>query len=127
MILNLRDVAKKLINTPTDSNTSRMVWIVSNSMRFSIAKTWQCLRTKQNWVAWHNLIWLSLNVLKFSLIVWLATFDRLNTLSRLKFWGINISSIVCCLCENEDQSRDHLFFAWLSPASMARGACYFIG
>ena len=60
-------------------------------------------------VEWHRLLWSSLTIPKHSVIVWMAILNRLPTMDRLISWGIETSG-TCCLCQEEVETRDHVFF-----------------
>ncbi|XP_074289608.1 uncharacterized protein LOC141614762 [Silene latifolia] len=50
-----------------------------------------------------------MNVPKHSFIFWLYALNRLSTRDRLVAHGI-CSETVCILCQQEDESKDHIFF-----------------
>ena len=77
--------------------------------KFTIAEVWQEIRPKKERVSWHKLLWSSLNIPKHAVVVWMAILNRLPTKDRLIAWGMEINGI-CCLCQNANESRDHLFF-----------------
>ena len=108
--MEVRDIAQNLLITPVDNAFGYVILIASKSGKFNITDTWRHLRLKKNKIPWHNFVWSSLNVPKFSFISWLAILDRLNTLSRMKYWGLNIQSTTCFLCLAQEECRDICFF-----------------
>ena len=83
MILKLRDIAKNLLFTPANGSPGCAIWVASKSEKFNVAHTWRYLKLKKDKVPWHNLVWFSLNVPKFSFISRLAVLDKLSTLLRM--------------------------------------------
>ena len=47
-------------------------------------------------------------MLRYSFISWLVVLNRLPTKDRMLRWRVNLDSC-CLLCEEELESRDHLF------------------
>lgn len=58
----------------------------------------------------HNLyigVWFTHSTPKYLVFAWLAALDRLSTGNRTKIW---MGQSHCVLCENAEESRNHLFF-----------------
>ncbi|XP_013633133.1 PREDICTED: uncharacterized protein LOC106338781 [Brassica oleracea var. oleracea] len=55
-------------------------------------------------------IWNSGGVPRHSFHAWLVTLNRLPTRDRLLSWGLAVPA-TCLLCNQGDESRDHLFFS----------------
>ncbi|XP_039070040.1 uncharacterized protein LOC120216777 [Hibiscus syriacus] len=98
----------------------------------SIKDIWHHIRNKDDKVTWHKLFWLPLHVPKYNIITWMAFLDRLPTKDRLIRMGFNIDGI-CVLCNEEMETRDHLFLhctvansVWSSVLNLngiCRGTC----
>ncbi|XP_039009389.1 uncharacterized protein LOC120137799 [Hibiscus syriacus] len=69
---------------------------------------WDEIRVKRDKVTWHNLIWFPLHIPKHSMIAWMTILDRLPTKNRLQQMGI-ITDGWCVLCNEDRETRDHLF------------------
>ncbi|XP_038997796.1 uncharacterized protein LOC120122767 [Hibiscus syriacus] len=69
---------------------------------------WDTTRVKRDKVNWHNLIWFPLHIPKHNMIAWIAILDRLPTKNRLQHMGI-LSDGLCVLCNDDMETRDHLF------------------
>lgn len=72
--------------------------VVSNAIRFH--------RPLQSWAP---LIWHKAMVHKHATTTWLFTLNRNPTRDRLSSWDPD-SLVICLLCGNQNESRDHLFF-----------------
>ena len=83
------------------------VWKVTGT-KFSIAEIWKVIWPRKEKVSWHKLLWSSLNIPRHAMVVWMAILNRLPTKDRLISWGMEVNGI-CCLCQNANETRDHLF------------------
>ncbi|CAG7864551.1 unnamed protein product, partial [Brassica rapa] len=85
-------------------------WVVNDKVcnGFSSARTWEVLRPRSTSKAWSTTVWFKGAVPKQAFNMWLANLNRLPTRARLASWGLNINKC-CCLCNVEDEVRDHLF------------------
>ena len=79
---------------------------------FSTKDTWNHIRTTSLTVSWHKGVWFTHNTPKFSFCVWLAAHNRLPTGERLLQWNGGAAG-TCVLCNNNIETRDHLFFSCL--------------
>ncbi|CAL9222223.1 unnamed protein product [Arabidopsis halleri] len=91
-----------------------VLWKGKNNMyqtKFCTRDTWNQIRTIMlNKVSWHNGIWFPHATPKFSFCSWLAVKNRLSTGDRLIQWNRRLQS-TCVLCNNNLETRDHLFFS----------------
>ncbi|XP_057808524.1 uncharacterized protein LOC131023004 [Salvia miltiorrhiza] len=76
---------------------------------FSIRKTYVAMRGTPEKVKWYPMISKSLAAPKCIFILWLAILKRMATCDRLLRFGIQCEQ-VCCLCKQENESLNHLFF-----------------
>ena len=67
------------------------------------------IRPKREKVTWHKLLWWSLAIPKHTIIVWMVILNRLPTKDRLISRGIDMNGD-CCLCQEELEAWDHIFF-----------------
>ena len=84
------------------------VWKIAGS-RYRAATVWGEIRNRKEKVCWHRLVWDPFVVPKHAVIAWLAILNRLPTVDRMRKWGID-KDMLCILCKQEEESRDHLFF-----------------
>ncbi|XP_039068433.1 uncharacterized protein LOC120214662 [Hibiscus syriacus] len=77
---------------------------------------WDSIRSKNQKVPWHKLVWFSLHIPKHSMITWMALLDRLPTKDRLHRIGLT-NDCSCLLCNSEVETRDHLFL--LCPTAVS--------
>ncbi|KAG7588439.1 Reverse transcriptase domain [Arabidopsis suecica] len=84
-------------------------WNAGNrsSLSFSTKLTWQQLRHCETSKFWEKAVWFKNSVPKHAFTFWIANMDRLPVKSRLRNWGMHISS-VCVLCNSQEENRDHL-------------------
>jgi hypothetical protein len=101
--------ASSLIDCPHDDSYLWKIGHHAPSNRFSTSDTWRFLETPYSPVPWHKAVWLKDHVPKQAFICWVVAHNRLHTRDRLRSWGLSIPS-TCVLCNNQDESRDHLFF-----------------
>lgn len=80
------------------------------SKQFSTKKTWLYLRQAQPECTWYNGVWFPQSTPKYSLAVWLAIRNRLQTCDRMKLWN-SATDTTCVLCQDPHESRQHLFFS----------------
>ncbi|PKI38961.1 hypothetical protein CRG98_040644 [Punica granatum] len=86
-----------------------VVWLADNKRQFTVASAWNALR-KEARVRWHALVWKTPIIPRHSFISWLALDNKLATLDRVVAWNVAAGSIFP-LCNEDNESRDHLFFA----------------
>ncbi|XP_062075318.1 uncharacterized protein LOC133779363 [Humulus lupulus] len=61
-------------------------------------------------VAFANVVWCSLVVPKHRFILWQATLGHLLTRDKLHYCNLDLPSLLCPVCELEQESHAHLFF-----------------
>ncbi|XP_074297995.1 uncharacterized protein LOC141628796 [Silene latifolia] len=83
-------------------------WIV-NPREYKIREGYNLIRTVKPKVEWSHLVWHNWAVPKHRFIAWLVYMNALNTRHKLKRIGVSDSSL-CCLCEQEEETVQHLFF-----------------
>ncbi|XP_013617203.1 uncharacterized protein LOC125582245 [Brassica napus] len=79
-------------------------------MGFSSSKTWEALRPRATPKDWFKEIWFSGAIPRQAFMMWLANYNRLPTKVRMSSWGLNVQT-ACCFCNNNEESRDHLFLS----------------
>ncbi|XP_062113231.1 uncharacterized protein LOC133824364 [Humulus lupulus] len=62
-------------------------------------------------VTFANVVWCSLTLPKHRFILWQATLGHLLTRDKLHYYEMKLSSLLCPVCEEEQESHSHLFFA----------------
>ena len=103
-LLQLRSLAYRFV----EMKNGIEVWKFPGS-RYSTAQIWKEIRPRKEKVDWHRLVWTPMAIPKHIIIDWMAILNRLPTMDRLKGWGIELNG-TCRLCQQEQESRDHLFF-----------------
>lgn len=76
---------------------------------FSTSATWQQIRQEGHLTDWHNAVWFSGATPKYSFNLWLIAHNRLSTGDRMLTWNRGVI-IGCIFCQQEIETRDHLFF-----------------
>ncbi|XP_019248713.1 PREDICTED: uncharacterized protein LOC109227980 [Nicotiana attenuata] len=84
---------------------------------FSIKKWYKGMRGQYPKVSWRGLTCNNLGAPKWIFVLNLALQNRLFTRSRLHAWGIT-NDISCPLCNEEDETIDHLMFKCRIPGSI---------
>lgn len=102
-IIKIRDELSTLLDLTNITNIMQ-----STGGEYSTTNIYNLLRRKAPAVTWNTLIWGGLNVSRCSFITWLASHQRLPTLSKLHKWGIAASD-TCKLCNISAETEDHLW------------------
>ncbi|XP_056863946.1 uncharacterized protein LOC130511120 [Raphanus sativus] len=76
---------------------------------FVTSHTWNLTRVHSAKVFWSKGIWIPEATPKFAFIAWVAMHNRLATGDRVIKWNPQANS-TCWLCQNDFETRDHLFF-----------------
>ena len=92
------------------------IWPLAKG-NFSVADVWKEIRSKREKVTWHKLLWGSIAIPKHTIVVWMAILNRLPTKDRLISWDIDMNG-TCCLCQEEPETRDHIFFGCIYSRSI---------
>lgn len=77
---------------------------------FSSNNTWLLIRKEYTEQRWSKCIWFKYATPKYSFHTWTAMLDRLSTCDRMMRWNSAIDP-TCVLCNQEVESRNHLFFS----------------
>ncbi|KAJ9567950.1 hypothetical protein OSB04_003916 [Centaurea solstitialis] len=90
----------------------RILWLNNHHQprNFSVSEVWHVFFGVHEKVPWYNLCWFKGHVPKHSFCFWLAVLDRLPTQQRMVSWSTSESNLICSLCTETMDSRDHLFF-----------------
>ncbi|CAI9105579.1 OLC1v1004527C1 [Oldenlandia corymbosa var. corymbosa] len=101
-IVKLRDKAKERFNGGN--------WKLSKNGIYSISSGYKWLQREGEKFSAAPVIWSRLNIPKHSFIAWLVWKGRVWTKDRLSHLNIPVQDPLCCLCEQQEESLDHLFF-----------------
>lgn len=71
---------------------------------------WDSIRQSRPAVSWHSSVWFPGHVPRFAHHSWLLCHGRLNTLSRLHSFGMNVQTH-CYLCAGGIESAQHLLMS----------------
>lgn len=101
------------------------VWEIDGkqSDRYSAGTVYAKLSEEGTSVPWFNTVWNKSGIPKHNFLSWLFVLNRCPTRDRTLRWGHQASPL-CLLCNQSDESRDHLFFlchfSWCLWGSLAR-------
>ncbi|KAL0730180.1 hypothetical protein Bca4012_026273 [Brassica carinata] len=86
-------------------------WEINGKVKgkFSTGGVYHYLRGNIDEVGCAKSVWPQRHIPKHSFHTWLVVLNRIPTRDKLISWGIQISPI-CLLCNNCDETRDHLFW-----------------
>lgn len=99
------------ITPPTDlAGSDVYFWGLGTSkkIRFNSKTTWEGIRPSGEIKQWFKAVWFTGSVPKHSFTFWVANLNRLPVRSRMASWGIQLDP-TCCLCNQFEETRDHLF------------------
>ncbi|KAL9671897.1 hypothetical protein QQ045_009470 [Rhodiola kirilowii] len=86
----------------------RLRWI-GKGEGFTVRDTFITLKDRVNKVDWYKLAWNRSNTPRATFTAVIIAHDRLLTKAILRSMGINVP-LCCVLCNEADETRDHLFF-----------------
>lgn len=100
-ILNQLEDEIDTLRTRVNQEKDILLWKYKEgkySKQFSTKKTWLYLRQSQPECIWNKLgVWLPQSTPKYSLTVWLASQNRLQTCDRMQLWN-RATDTTCVLC-----------------------------
>jgi hypothetical protein len=73
-----------------------------------IANAHEFFRLKGSIVSWHNVVSEQWSLPRYMFILWLVVLSKLRIYDYVSFLS---TDIICVLCNQEDESYDHLFFS----------------
>ncbi|XP_074288733.1 uncharacterized protein LOC141613890 [Silene latifolia] len=91
----------------------------SSSKGYSIRDGYEWLRTKQPKKHWVQLVWNSWNYPNLALISWLVMNQGLNVKAKLFQFGCCPDNR-CCICDQDPETQEHLFFDCLYSRQVPR-------
>lgn len=89
--------------------TDHIDWKGHPSGRFTIDSAWDVIRKRKTTDPLHRVIWFTVNMLRYSMTLWLASMGRLPTLDRPQMVN-HSTNRRCILCDTVEESHNHLFF-----------------
>ncbi|KAG7587049.1 Reverse transcriptase domain [Arabidopsis thaliana x Arabidopsis arenosa] len=101
-----------IVDLQVDARDDVYLWKIGDRQAtnvFSTANTWAHLHPPGISVDWHDSVWFKGRIPKHAFIAWLISRNRLLTRDRLIRWRFNVPP-TCLLCNQLDESRQHLFF-----------------
>lgn len=78
--------------------------------KYRTGEIYKLLKEHRAKVTWHKVVWSKSGIPKHNFQAWLAVLNRLPTKDRLLSWNLPVSPL-CLLCNNQQETRDHLFFS----------------
>lgn len=124
-------LSQAIISVSITGGRDTFVWTGSDS-GFSIKSAYDVIRRKSPKVSWRNIVWDPGILPKQAFILWFLFQGRLKTRDLLRSRGMQISA-ECGLCNQDEESIEHLFFScpvsklcWeslLAVRGMRRSAC----
>ena len=90
----------------------KIVWVNKQGkvVDFSVKEVWNVLNNDSPQVIWYEHLWCNQCIPRQSCILLVAIRGRLKTKDRLTKW-FDVQNKMCHLCQTEDESHYHLFFA----------------
>ncbi|XP_074302887.1 uncharacterized protein LOC141637222 [Silene latifolia] len=102
---------KKLCKLRQEMQTAYLQneWVVIPGKEYTVGKGYNWMQRDLPEVGWHHQVWNKWTIPKHGMIAWMYQHQGLNTKDKL--FRLNISSDdLCCICGNEEESPQHLFF-----------------
>lgn len=84
-------------------------WTWLPSARFTMKDAVKVIQVQLPPVPWRSIVWGKHSIPRYATILWLACWNRMNTLDKLHTWGLTTSNI-CVFCASAVETHDHLFF-----------------
>ncbi|XP_074283637.1 uncharacterized protein LOC141608173 [Silene latifolia] len=84
-------------------------WTTVLGKEYTIKKGYLWLRQGRQEVNWYHIVWTKWSIPKHSFISWMYYQQGFNTKDKLFRLGISLDSS-CCICAQEEESPQHLFF-----------------
>jgi hypothetical protein len=109
------DLFSEVVNVPvpslSDECDDKVIWVnkKNKESEFSVKEAWKALRTDCPKVLWYKHVWFSQCIPRHAFVIWMAMRGRLKTKDRISKW-FNVTSVLCSLCNNDDETHGHLFF-----------------
>lgn len=97
-------------------------WLSNSNGKFDFHSTWDQIRNKNTEYSWCKLIWDNACAPIMSLCSLLARLNKLDTKERISKWNSNID-LTCCLCLQQTENRDHLFFDYRYSLTLVDNIC----
>ncbi|GJX24645.1 reverse transcriptase zinc-binding domain-containing protein [Tanacetum coccineum] len=97
----------------SNDNNDRLLWRneAGQVCDFSVSMVWSTIRHRNEKVDWVNAVWFPYCIPKHAFNLWLVVKQRLKTQDKIASWEVSDSLMkVCSLCEQIQDSHDHLFF-----------------
>ncbi|XP_074317775.1 uncharacterized protein LOC141653811 [Silene latifolia] len=102
-----KKVCKLMIELQTAYSQNK--WSMIPGKEYSVGKGYSWLHQSSPDVGWYHQVWNKWTVPKHGMIAWMYQHQGLNTKDKL--FRLNISSdCLYCLCGNEEETPQHLFF-----------------
>lgn len=96
-------------NTPFNlEHNDTICWDGVKGSSINVTTLWQAVRRESPAVPWASAVWHKLAVPRYSFLHWQIMHKRVNTLSRLKHFGVTANDC-CYFCINGSESIEHLF------------------
>ncbi|XP_062075299.1 uncharacterized protein LOC133779343 [Humulus lupulus] len=89
---------------------SKILDEAAKSNKISLRAVYNRMLNKDR-VSFANVVWCTIDLPKHRFILWQATLGHLLTRDKLHFCQLKLSSLLCPVCEEEQESHSHLFFA----------------
>nr|GEU62956.1 hypothetical protein [Tanacetum cinerariifolium] len=84
------------------------------SYEFSVRNGWETLKAREDVCSWHNDVWFTHGIPRHSFHLWFVMRRSLKTQDMLRPWDVgpatDLSSLRYPLCNNQQDSHEHLFF-----------------
>lgn len=103
-------IAAEICQYKPAEGADKLVWTKDSSGAYSISAAYECFRHTAPRVVWPKLAWSGEIFPRHGFFVWLLCKGSLKTRSLLNTRGMSVEN-VCLLCNEQQESCSHLFFA----------------
>lgn len=92
----------------------KLEWTINGSLQttFSSSLVYNMIRNPKAKVNWSPVVWIKRGIPKHKVLTWLFVLNRCTTRDMLLSWGLHTDNL-CLLCNQDSESKDHLFFNWV--------------
>nr|GEW58242.1 RNA-directed DNA polymerase, eukaryota [Tanacetum cinerariifolium] len=119
-----RDMLESLDGVLLSPIEDRWKWVLNGSCVFTVASTQQYIDNKRLPGTSSKTRWIKEVPIKVNIHAWKVSLEGLPTRWNISRRGINISSILCPLCELVVETSKHLFFECAVVKDIFRKICY---
>lgn len=106
---DLTNLERMLERTELSDNGDKWLWLGRDQKEFSVKAVKAYLNSDRDYSDRHVVSWSRWVPNKCNIFMWRVSLDRIQTATALRRRNCNIASILCGLCDEEEEDVDHLF------------------